>query len=89
MALIRQVRRHENSHAWAFVEWSDENPHHFVLLGGKEFLTKEEAEDYAQGFEIDSYEYVEPNDLKLKRLTKEKEALQNRLTEIDKELSVL
>ncbi|MDI3320012.1 hypothetical protein [Pinibacter soli] len=89
MALIRQVRQHPESWAWAFVEWSDENPNHFVLLGGKEFLRKEEAEDYSQGFAIDSYDWVEPRDLKLKRLTREKENLQNRLSEIEKELSEL
>lgn len=87
MALIRQVRCHENSRMWAYVEWSDEDSNHFTILGGKEFPTKEEAEDYAKGFAIDSYEWVEPAELKTKRLTTEKEKLQKRLAEIDAELS--
>lgn len=87
MALIRQVKVHENSRMWAYVEWSDENPNNFTLLGGKEFPTKEEAEDYSKGFALDSYEWVEPNELKSKRLNAEKEKLQKRLSEIDAELS--
>ena len=87
MALIRQVKVHENSRMWAYVEWSDENTNHFTLLGGKEFPTKEEAEDYSKGFALDSYEWVEPAELKFKRLNAEKEKLQKRLSEIDAELS--
>lgn len=87
MAFIRQVRQHENSRMWAYVEWSDENTNHFVLLGGQEFLTREEAEDYAKGFSIDSYKWVEPAELKTKRLTAEREKLQKRLAEIESELS--
>lgn len=87
MALIRQVKVHENSRMWAYVEFSDENPNHFVLLGGKEFPTREEAEDYSKGFALDSYEWGEPLELKRKRLTKEKEKLQKRLSEIEVELS--
>ena len=87
MALIRQVKVHENSRMWAYVEWSDENPNHFTLLGGKEFPTKEEAEDYSKGFALESYEWVEPSELKSKRLNAEKEKLQKRLSEIDAELA--
>lgn len=87
MALIRQVRVHENSRMWAYVEWSDENSNHFTLLGGKEFPTKEQAEDYAKGFDLGSYEWVEPAELKRKRLNNEKEMLQKRLEEIETELA--
>jgi hypothetical protein len=73
---------------WAYVEWSDENPNHFTLLGGKEFPTKEEAEDFSKGFEPFGYEWTEPADLKTKRLTEEKERLQIRLSEIEKELKL-
>lgn len=87
MALIRQVKVHKNSRMWAYVEFSDENKHYFVLLGGKEFPTREEAEDYSKGFALDSYEWVEPSELKTKRLTAEKEKLQKRLSEIESELN--
>jgi len=86
MAVFRGVKQHENSWMWAYVEWSDENPNHFQLLGGKEFRTKEEAEDYSKGFSIDSYEWVEPSEIKSKRLNDEKEKLQKRLEQIDIEL---
>lgn len=86
MAVFRGVKRHENSWMWAFLEWSDENPNHFQILGHKEFRTKEEAEEYSLGFAIDSYEWVEPSKIKLKRLTSEKAKLEQRLLEIQKEL---
>ena len=89
MALIRQVKRNSGSGMHAFVEFSDEDKSIFTLLGGKEFFTYEEAEDYSKGFEIDSYEYVEPLELKIKRLTTEKEKLEKRLSEIDNELKSL
>lgn len=87
MAIYRQVKVHENSRMWAYVEWSDENIKHFTLLGGKEFSTKEEAEDYSKGFAIDSYDWVEPAELKNIRLNAEKEKLQKGLLEIEAELS--
>lgn len=87
MALIRQVRRHENSHAWAYVEWSDENPHHFEILGGKEFMHQQEAVDWSKGFAIDSYEWVEPDTIKVKRLLIERRNLEKRLEEVNNELS--
>ncbi|RZJ71098.1 hypothetical protein [Flavobacterium sp.] len=86
MALIRKVRVHENSRAWAFVETSDENPNHIVILGSQEFSTKEEAEEWSKGFAPDSYDHVEPSELKRNRLTAEKEKLQRRLEEIEAEL---
>lgn len=89
MALIRQVKRNSGSGMYAYVEFSDEDKSVFTLLGGKEFFTSEEAEDYSKGFEIDSYEYVEPSELKIKRLTSEKEKLEKRLSEIDNELKSL
>ena len=86
MALIRQVKVHQNSRMWAFVEFSDEDKNHFILLGGQEFSTKEEAEDYSKGFAIDSYEWVEPIELKSKRLNAEKVKLLQRIDEINSEL---
>ena len=88
MALIRQIKRNSGSGMHAYVEFSDEDKS-FTILGGKEFFTFEEAEDYSKGFEIDSYEYVEPLELKIKRLTTEKEKLEKRLSEIDNELKSL
>lgn len=86
MAVFRGVKRHENSRMFAFLEWSDENPNHFQILGSKEFTTKEEAEEYSLGFAIDSYEWVEPSEIKQKRLVSEKAKLEKRLAEIEKEL---
>jgi hypothetical protein len=86
MAVFRGVKRHENSRMWAYLEWSDENPNHHQIIGDREFQTKEEAEDYSKGFAIDSYEWIEPTELKTKRLLSEKEKLQKRLSEIDLEL---
>ena len=88
MAVFRGVKRHENSWMWAYVEWSDENKNHFQILGGKEFQTKEEAEEYSLGFALDSYDWVEPIEIKKKRLKTEKVKLEKRLVEIDKELEL-
>ena len=88
MALIRQIKRNSGSGMYAYVEFSDEDKS-FTILGGKEFHTYEEAEDYSKGFEIDSYDYVKPLELKIKRLTSEKEKLEKRLSEIDNELNSL
>ena len=86
MALYRDIKVHENSRMWAFVEWSDEDPQHFVLLGGKEFPTKQEAEDFSKGFAVGSYDWKEPSSIKISRLQKEEYRLQERLREIESEL---
>lgn len=86
MAVFRGVKMHENSWMWAYLEWSDENKNHFQILGNKQFKTKEEAEEYSLGFTIDSYEWIEPLEIKQKRLISEKAKIQTRLAEIDKEL---
>lgn len=89
MAIIRAVKCHENSRMWAYVEWSDENKNHIEILGGKEFLKKEEAEEYSKGFSINSYEWIEPLEIKRKRLLLEKDKLENRLSELKIELSCI
>jgi hypothetical protein len=86
MALIRKVAQHENSRMWAYIEFSDENPSHVTILGGREFATKEEATEWAKGFSLDSYTYEEPAEAKRNRLIKEKNELQVRMAEIEKEL---
>ncbi len=87
MAIIRKVARHEHSGAWAYIEYSDENPSGTLrVLGGMEFPTREEAEDYSKGFALDSYEYVEPLVLKRERLNAEKARLEKRIEQIDSEL---
>lgn len=83
--MIRQVCRHSETGLWAYIEWSDENKLHHVHLGTKDFPTREEAEDYALGFAGDSYEWKEPNEIKVKRLRQEKEKLIKRLADIDNE----
>jgi hypothetical protein len=47
----------------------------FTILGGQQFL-KEEAQDYSKGFAEGSYEWIEPIDLKIRRLRLEKEKLE-------------
>ena len=93
MALIRSVKRHENSRMWAYIESSDEctkeHPNMYKIMGDKDFQTKEEAEDYAKGFEIGSYVWIEPVEIKMKRLLSEKEKIQKRLNEIDIELQTI
>jgi hypothetical protein len=48
---------------------------------------KEEAEDYSKGFAEGSYEWIEPTELKIKRLRLEKEKLEKRVNEIYHELT--
>lgn len=86
MALIRKIMQNENSWAWAYIEYSDEDKNLFTILGGKEFMTKAEAVDYSKGFEPFSYEWKEPLDIKKKRLLEEKTRLETRLKEIENEL---
>lgn len=85
MALIRQVKIHENLRMWAYIEWAHENTH-ITVLGGEHFKTKEEAEEFSKGFAPDSYEWVEPAEIKTKRLNAEKLKLEKRLAEINLEL---
>lgn len=89
MAIHRKVRQHSQTYLWAYVEWSDEKQDVFTLLGGQQFLKKEEAEDYSKGFAEGSYEWIEPTELKIKRLRLEKEKLGKRLKKIDSELAQL
>lgn len=46
MAIIRQVLNNESTKKWAFCETSDENSLHLVIIGGKEFDTEKEANDW-------------------------------------------
>lgn len=71
---------------WAYVEQSDEDKNHLVILGGKEFPTQEEAEDWSKGFDPFSYEHVDPKELKIKKLTDEITRLKKRLSEAENEL---
>ena len=89
MALIRKVVQHPKKKCWAYVEYSDENENHQVILGDNEFETREEALLYSDGFEPFSYEWVAPEIIKLKKLQTEKEQLEKRLSEIDNELKSL
>lgn len=60
MALIRQVLQHPESLKWAYVETSDEDGRHCIILGKKEFDTEEEAKMWSEGFALDSYEWKDP-----------------------------
>ena len=69
MALIREVVLDENSRLWGYIEWSDLNPDHVVLLGDKGFYTRAEAEEFAKGFQTGGYKYFSPPALILKRFS--------------------
>ena len=77
---------HEQSRQWAYIEVSDENDKHLVILGGKEFPTKEEAEESSKGFALDSYVHVEPEYLKWKRLDKKRKYIAKELQDVLEEL---
>ena len=82
--IIRQILRHSDSGMWAYVERSGSG-NHFTILGGKEFTTKEEAEDFAKGFALDSYTYTEPEELKLKKVNDKKARLISEIQALDEE----
>jgi hypothetical protein len=50
MALFRNIVKHKDKEFYAYVEFSDEDPNHVVILGGKEFATIEEAREHVKGF---------------------------------------
>lgn len=87
MALIRSVIKHQEKELWAYVEFSDENQNHEVILGGKEFPTEEEAEEWSKGFKPFSYDWVDPKVSRKEDLVREKEELLIRLAKIDLELA--
>lgn len=86
MALIRQVLQHPHHGRWAYVEYSDEEKGVSTELGSKNFGTKQEAEDFSKGFDLFSYVWVEPKEIKQNRLLNEKENLEKRLIDIQTEL---
>lgn len=85
MALIRQVLQHPTTKKWAYCEYSDEDRSIGTILGGKEFETQEEAEEWRKGFKTFSYEWQDPKETAAKELAEEKEQLQKRLAEIEAE----
>ncbi len=87
MALIRQVAHAPAKSKWAYVEYSDENDTHSIVLGGKEFDTKEEAEKWSEGFDSFSYEWKEPRQAKMQSLIRRQHELTKELKEINSELS--
>lgn len=88
MALIRTVAQHPGHGRWGYIEFSDEDKNFLPIeLGSKNFGTKKEAEEFSLGFELFSYVWVEPKEIKKKRLNTEKELLERKLELINKELS--
>ena len=57
MALVRRVIQNKETQKWAYVEYSTEESEYLTILGGKEFDTEEEAEEWSKGFDIHSYEH--------------------------------
>lgn len=89
MALIRSVLQHPTKKCWAYVEYSDENSTHSIVLGGKEFDIQDEAWEYSKGFEPFSYEWKEPKQTHLDKLFTERMELEKRLAEINNEINSL
>ena len=86
MAIIRQVSKNTATGMYCFIELSDEVEPTFTMLGGQYFATKEEAVEYSQGFELDSYVYEEPVEIQTRILLQEKDRLEFRLQEIQEQL---
>lgn len=89
MALFRTVVKKSDGQKWAYVEYSDENPSHCIVLGGKEFDSEEQAKEWSKGFDSFSYVWEEPNQRKIKELQLERSELEQRLYSINAELAVL
>lgn len=62
MAYIRQVLQNQDTEKWGYIEHSDENENHLILLGNKEFETESEAIEWSKGFATGSYDYVKPRE---------------------------
>lgn len=60
MAHIRKIAQNHLDGKWAYIEFSDEDKSHLILLGEKEFDTEEEALEYKKGFTLESYVWVDP-----------------------------
>ena len=89
MALIREILQNSDTQMWAFIETSDENSNHFIILGDKEFPTEKEAKEWSEGFTLDSYVWKDPIDFKkeqIRHLFKEIIDTKNRLDELVKYL---
>lgn len=66
--LIRIVSQSKTTCKWAFIEYSDEDKNVFSILGDKEFDTKEEATQWAEGFDIGSYVRENPSEIKGRKI---------------------
>ena len=86
MAIIRQVSKNTATGMYCFIELSDNVEHTFTILGGQYFATKEEAVEYSQGFELDSYVYEAPIVIQTRILLQEKDRLETRLQKIQEQL---
>ena len=82
MAIIRQVSKNTATGMYCFIELSDDVEPTFTILGGQYFATKEEAVEYSQGFELDSYVYKDPVEIQTRILLQEKDRLDTRIQEI-------
>jgi hypothetical protein len=86
MKLKREIAHNETEKTWGYIETSEEDSNYFLLLGGKEFKTKEEAEKYSTGFEENSYEWKESKNQRIKKLYLERYQICKREVEIINEL---
>lgn len=66
--LIRTVSQSKTTGKWAFIEYSDEDKNVFSIIGDKEFDTKEEANQWAEGFDAWSYVRENPSEIKEKKI---------------------
>jgi hypothetical protein len=89
MTLIREVSFAPAKKKWAYVEFSDENANHAIVIGHQEFDTKEEAEIWAKGFDPFSYVRKDPNPKDIDDLLAEKERLNQEIETINTKITAL
>lgn len=86
MTLIRKVVQNVHSEKWAYIETSDENDKHLVVLGEKEFDDEDSAIAWSLGFLNGSYEYDSLR-VELLRLMKQHSQIHDKIVEVLEKLS--
>ena len=80
--VVRQVLYNGDTDKWAYIERSLDNSH-FIILGGQEFSTKEEAEEFTKGFALDSYTWVDPEERAFQHYLKTRKNLISQIQSLD------
>jgi hypothetical protein len=86
MNMHRTVLQHPTTKRWAFVELSEINPSHSVVLGDRDFETENEAYEFSKGFTSDSYTWEDPKVVTLINIA---ESIESNIVYIQQQLSYL